>query len=475
MTRNLNHSPTHRIIESPVGALLDNPLYERLKMASLRGEFQLLRVAAAARATLAADDDRFLQELGLPTAISSNLRSRISAARRNYRLLQSRVEQIEQSWAAALWSPAGPPPPDQLLQLERRRRSLSEQWIAPRKLFGFLARNPFIPPLKFEIPEPSSAPGVQLNYLPSPPETYSAPDMPDVSVSGTLPGPAGPEYFVRFMSPLLEDTVYARVYEPDDGADDLPTIIYGSGAGMAYDLVAYWPEEEYMGRAMAARGYRVILPESPWHGRRTPPGAFSGERYFAGAPLSLIQLYAAQAQETAVLSRWARDRGARAVIVGGISLGGIVAQQVAGWCGAWSAEMRPDLVLIIASSGHIDRVVLQSSVATTLGLDEAVRRAGWTPERLAELQPWLDPRPTPGLAPERIYAVLGSRDQAVPFPWANDLLDSWQVPITNRLTWDTGHFGVLLRTIRSDAIPQLIDRALADHQFVEASHAGQRT
>lgn len=60
-----------------------------------------------------------------------------------------------------------------------------------------------------------------------------------------------------------------------------------------------------MGRALAPRGYRVVLPIPPWHGRREVPGAYAGEPYLAGMPGSAIESYATQATEIAVLIDWA--------------------------------------------------------------------------------------------------------------------------------------------------------------------------
>jgi hypothetical protein len=85
-------------------------------------------------------------------------------------------------------------------------------------------------------------------------------------------------------SPSVEDTAYARVYEPFDAPaeEPLPTLVYGTGLAMAWDSIEYWTEEEYVGRKLTLEGYRVVLPVPPWHGRRgfrdrtpanrTPPG-----------------------------------------------------------------------------------------------------------------------------------------------------------------------------------------------------------
>ncbi|NOK59010.1 MAG: Fermentation-respiration switch protein FrsA, has esterase activity, DUF1100 family [Chloroflexi bacterium AL-W] len=53
--------------------------------------------------------------------------------------------------------------------------------------------------------------------------------------------------------------VYARVIEPESYTGAIPTFIYGSGLGMPYDFIPYWPEEDYMTWPLARRGCRTIL------------------------------------------------------------------------------------------------------------------------------------------------------------------------------------------------------------------------
>ena len=376
MTERLHTPWTHRIIVSPLGILLDTRLFEWIKARSLPREFRLTRTGAAAAATVGQDDDVFLDALGVaPDALEATLRDRLPDARANFAGdWHARAAAIN-AWEAAFWGDADVGP-DERVGREEARRSASERCITPSGTLGFLAREDAVPPVQCNVPEPEATFDAWTDALPDPATLYTAPEtQPPVETSRSVPGPAGPEYLVRFdsPSPLMDDTVYARVFEPEraDGAA-LPTFIYGSGLGMAYDQIRYWPEEDYMGRPLAAEGYRVVLIESPWHVRRMAPACFSGEPYLATAPIGLFTLYAAQAQETARLIAWAREQGAPVVGVGGVSLGGIVAQHVAGWSANWPAAMRPDVVFLGASSTHIDEVVLQSTITQALGVDDAV-------------------------------------------------------------------------------------------------------
>jgi len=48
----------------------------------------------------------------------------------------------------------------------------------------------------------------------------------------------------------------------------------------------------------------------------------------------------------------------------------------------------------------------------------------------------------------------------VPYRWAREMLDGWDVPEANIRTWDMDHFGVLVRLYREPDAQELIMRAL---------------
>ena len=157
---------------------------------------------------------------------------------------------------------------------------MSEARLRPLEHFGFLVNRRFVPAIKFSVPSPDEV-FKEVHHALSQPETlYAAPsDMPSVETSHILPGPSGPEYLLRFASPspFTKDKVFARVFEPRNPKPGNPVLIYTGAFGMAYDQLTYWPEEENLGRPLAEQGYYVVLPESPWHGRRTPEGYSNGE------------------------------------------------------------------------------------------------------------------------------------------------------------------------------------------------------
>lgn len=278
-------------------------------------------------------------------------------------------------------------------------------------------------------------------------------------------GPDTREYLVRFLlpSPSVEDTAYARVYEPFDAPaeEPLPTLVYGTGLAMAWDSIEYWTEEEYVGRKLTLEGYRVVLPVPPWHGRREIPGSYTGEPYPARMPVSAIELYATQAIETAVLVDWARSRGAPVVGVGGLSLGGIVTIFVAAHAGTWPERMRPDVAIPVAASADIGDLLFESSLTEILGVTGTLRDARWSPELMRELDSLLAAPETPGLAPGRIFPVGGRVDEMTQYSTTRETLDRWGVPDESRLEWDRGHFAVTLRAMRPEEFQEFVRTALA--------------
>ncbi|MBI1926436.1 alpha/beta hydrolase family protein [Candidatus Poribacteria bacterium] len=431
-------------------------------------EFKIGRVGAAASVTLGGSVDDFLRELGVPTNMVRNMKEHLEVALAQYAHACRERNDVIQRWESVFWSKGAKNTftHKDLVALEIERRVKSERCVKPVNIFYFLAKAPFIPMVKFHVPSPVEVNARWAHEIANPNLLYGAPDvMPDVETLRKILGPSGLEYIIRFksLSRFANDVAYARVYEPENASDNIPTLIYGCGLAMAYDQVTYWPEEEYIARCLSARGYRVILMESPWHGRRAVPGYYGSELYFAAVPVSLFLLHAAQVQETAVTIQWARSSGASVVAVGGISLGGVVAQQVAGWCGTWPELMRPDIVFLGATCNRIDQVVLNGELSQSLGVNKAIRAAGWTEAGLENLRIVLDPPSKPGIPPDRILGVLGCWDTAMPYQFAMEMLREWEIPDENITTWQVSHFGFVSRLFRTmdfqNLIMQVMDRA----------------
>ena len=435
----------HRLLRSPVGRALDARWFERLKTRALRRDFAVQRARAAADVALGSSPERYLRAVDAPPA--PGLHDRIEAALARYAPRREAAVEATERWEAVVWDRGSSV--TERLAAERERRRAEYRRRDAGDCFGFLVDDHYVPPVAYDVPDPGTTIRKYHAGLASPGTVYRYPERPPrVERSGWVPGPDTVEYWLRFPSPspFVGDDAVARVYEPADAEGEIPTLVYYGGLGMANDCVDYWPEEAFLGRALAPEGVRVVLPDAPWHGRREPLGRFSGETYLARAPESMLQLYATAALEAGVLVEWARGEGP-SVVLGGISLGGIVTMHVAGRCDAWPAAARPDAAVPVAATGDVDAVLVEGGLTPLLDLDDVLGSAGWY-SRLHELGPLLNPPASCGIDPEGVFPAVGSRDALVPPHTFTATLDAWDVPAANRTVWETGHFGVLLRAIR---------------------------
>ncbi|MFC7044088.1 alpha/beta hydrolase [Halobacteriaceae archaeon GCM10025711] len=475
MTEQLTTPLTHRLIASPVGRLFQTRAFERLKVGSVDREFGVLRARAAADATEGEGVDAFLAELGVTDPVDASLRDEIVHALDSHWQAKAEYDAATARWEEVVWGDADASL-DERTRLEKKRREAGTAWVSPQKTFKFLTRTDLLDVVEFDVPDPETA-LAEWESVPAA-EVYGPPDaVPEVETSATMHGPGTREYLVRFdsPSPFVDDTASARVYEPFDGPEDAdrPTLVFGTGLAMACDVMEYWTEEEYVGRALARQGYRVVLPVPPWHGRREVLGSYSGEPYLARMPVSAFELYATQAKEIAVLTQWARSVGAPVVGVGGVSLGGIVAMFVAAHADSWPDAMRPDVAFPVAASADVAGLLFDSSLTALLGVQDALDAAGWTPENIRGLDHLLVAPETPGIDPERVYPVGGLTDEMTQYQDTRAFLYQWGVPEANRLEWDCGHFGVLLRAMRTAEFQSFITDALDEHRTAPA--ARQRT
>jgi hypothetical protein len=192
-------------------------------------------------------------------------------------------------------------------------------------------------------------------------------------------------------------------------------------------------------------------------------------------PISAIELYATQSAETAVLTDWARSIGAPTVGVGGISLGGIVATFVASHADRWPSACQPDFAVPVAPSARIDDLLFESSLGELLGVVDALRDAGWTSASMRRLSHLLSAPDTPGIDPERIYPVGGYRDEMTQYQTTKAVFEEWGIPAANFTEWDCGHFGVLLRVMRTRKFQHLLTNLLDEPRQSEGIEAGKES
>ena len=437
---------------SPLGALLAKPWVDQAGLFGLRRwYFPLSRLWAAANAA-GEDVARFRDEVGiaLPAFWSD---SRLQAMLgRNVRALRA-SEAARAAWEVSVFDQTATSDPG---ELDRRRRLAATRHLATRGWFYPLLF-PRRPPLaRWQIDDPERLKREFGPMTADPATLYSATiDPGTVSISRPFTRGGIREYWLRALTPSARlrcragsEFLYARVVEPTDQAPQASLII-GSGLCLEFELLAVARDP---GAHLAAMGWRVIEPISPYHGLRSMPGYYGGEPFFAAGPTSSIDLIAGQAIESALLAAWCRVRFGGSVALAGISMTSFVAQQVASHCHLWPASARPDAVMLISHSGCIEDVTFGGALAAMLGLDRALTEAGWSRGTLARLSEVIDPAAAPVLSPSRIVSVLGETDRWLPYEAGLALARQWKLPEANIFRYPLGHLGMPVQLTR-DAAP----------------------
>ncbi len=429
------------LLDSPLGGLLARPWLDAAGLFGLRRYMPLSRLWAAAN-TADGDVAVFRDQLGgLPAFWSTVPLRRVLG---HHDRLKRGADEARLTWETAIFD-AGEASDPGLLDDRRRRASTLHQMTRGYFAPLLIPRRPALARWQIDPPEETRADPFALYRR--------AIDPKSVEMSRRFVREDLAEYWLRAptpSSPLLarpgSERLYARVVEPAGEARD--TLIFGSGLCLEFDLLA---TQNDPGRRLAALGWRVVEPISPYHGLRAMPGFYGGEPFFALAPSGALDLIAGQSIETALLTAWARRRFGGTVSVAGISMSSFVAQQIASRCDLWPREAQPDGVLLISHSGRLEEVTFSGELASLLGIDRALHEGGWTREALAAISQVIDPADRPALVPQRIVSVLGETDRWVPYDHGLALARQWQLPEENVFRYHLGHLGMPVQLTRDPA------------------------
>jgi hypothetical protein len=429
------------LLESPLGGLLARPWLDAAGLFGLRRYMPLSRLWAAAN-TAKGDVTVFRDQVRSLPAFWSAFQLRPLLAH-HVRLKRAADEACE-AWETAIFDPDQVSDPGPLDDRRRRAATLHQMtrgYFAPM----LFPRRPALACWQIDPPFVETDPSVLYR---------AAVDPKSVEVSRRFVREGLAEYWLRASTPSPRlvarrgsEQLYARVIEPADG-EARDTLLFGSGLCLELDLLATQSDP---GRRLAAMGWRVIEPISPYHGLRAMPGFYGGEPFFALAPTGTLDLVAGQAVETALLTAWARGRFGGTVSVAGISMTSFVAQQVVSRCSLWPIEAQPDAAMLISHSGRLEEVTFSGELASLLGIDRALRDAGWTREALASISRAIDPAERPALAAERIVSVLGETDRWVPYDHGLALARQWKLPEENVFRYRLGHLGMPVQLTRDPA------------------------
>lgn len=428
------------LMRTPLGGLMARRWFDTATLAFLRRVyFPLSRLWAAAEAA-GNDPDAFAA--AVPMDPREFDRDRVARTLAHLTELRATAALADHDWHETFFAPR-PLPADRRVAAELRRAATSHAYMAGRGLF--LRQRPRAPRVRWDIQSPDAVAAALAPYGGDPAAFFALPGtLPEIARSHPVTGPLGPEYWVRFTSPVLGDTAWARVFEPaplKDGVTNPPTLILGHGIGVEFD---HWQRGADEATAWVRRGLRVIRPEAPWHGRRRPRGQYGGEAMLARAPLAGFELFRAQTVEAGVLTGWARSLGNAPVTIGGMSLSALAAQLAASAARDWPAANRPDALFAVTHSDDLAEVTFDGSLADAFGVTERLTAAGWTRERLACHTAIATPADTLAMPPERIVSVLATHDTVTPYASGRALVDRWGVPPENLFIRPRGHFSTAL-------------------------------
>lgn len=350
------------------------------------------------------------------------------------------LAEVDDAWFAALFgnSAAGE---DALAEAESKRRSAAYRLEAARSYYlpaHFTSR---IDKVRWGIAAPQAVEEVHGPRLATLDEAYPLADAaPFVERSLSYAARDRRHFWLRYPSPVANaGMAWAHVMEPLNGKP-FATLVFLHGIGVEQE---FWPDARDTFARLVAEGWRVIQPEAPEHGRRRRAGYYGGEPILAGGVMGALDFMQAAVVEAGNYVRWAREAGGP-VVLGGVSLGALTSQVAGHASRHWPAAARPDGLFLVAPGGNFLRIVMESALATGLGLPAQMEAAGWDADKLGRWQPLAETMNTPAMPAGRVIAALGSVDEVTHYNDAREMIRTWQVPEENVFVAEKGHFALSL-------------------------------
>lgn len=335
--------------------------------------------------------------------------------------------------------------------------------------------------------------GVAKLSLADPPEDINARASQDAPVSGKEPQPVqdtGIEkppppiafeawrlvssgetsdvYDVSFPSAMttehpVNDTVGLRVYMPTDRLGAVPCVI----------LLHYWGAtdtgpERAMAEHLNRRGVAGIILSLPYHMARTPKGFRSGELAIQPDPAKLVVTMTQSIWDVRRAIDWIQSQkelDANRIGISGTSLGAIVASL------AFGIDSRIKAGCFMLGGADLAHILWNSS--RVVGEREALRRRGYTEERMREALKSIEPLNylRPGNRPT--FIVGAKHDTVIPPADVEKLIralepseDGEPGKKPERLWLDTGHYGgVFVERQLSRSMAGFFDAAMHDREY----------
>ncbi len=344
---------------------------------------------------------------------------------------------------------------------ELRRQETAQRLLESALLFRDLRRQ--VAPIGWDLPTPRDFQEKYADFLKEPEKAFAPPSaMPRMVMSHSIHGVYGREYWLRYPSLLGGGENWVRCYEPLTGLEpDAPTFIFLQGLGVEQDC---FQDREDPICALTEAGFRVLRVQQPEHAFRKTSGWFAGERTLARGPIGLVEFFRQWISDLSVLIDWVRWQRGGPVILGGVSMGALTAQLLSTVAWNWPDRLKPDALLLIATSGDVMGVLKKSCLTGALGVPNQLHELGWREEDYTRCLPFVQPAGHSVVPPHKTIMMLGQSDDLTPYKGGLALADRWRVPPENRfLRRGKGHFSLLIDLVRDPIVlRRLVDVAQAD-------------
>ncbi|MCF6194994.1 MAG: hypothetical protein L3J46_11745, partial [Kangiellaceae bacterium] len=312
------------LFSSPLAVCLTRPYLDRIILNGLQKHFFPISRLWAAAEFSGLDIEEFERQSCLK--ISNKNSKKLATVLEQFNQQKNRSRAADKHWEKALF---GNTDDANSYYVEAEKNRLENRTLLnmQRKKFSFLKKsvkhsvllNPISPK---ELAKRFGSTSATMDKHFDPVDTF-----PQIKLSKEIVSEQQSLRWIKFKSPnkTMNDTVYARVQSPL-GISDPPTLIFGHGIAVDFDHYQYQIDELL---PLVQMGIRVMRPEAPWHGRRTPIGRYSGEELLSRTPGGMFDFIAAQHKYGSILINWCREIGSVPVAIGGSSLGAQTAKSVA--------------------------------------------------------------------------------------------------------------------------------------------------
>lgn len=453
LRRSQEEPADQHILEGALGDLVFRPWFDWIALRSIAHAYFPLSRAWAAAQEAQGLVEHFSQLVSTGPMPDVGVRWMLDLVERR----RQRYAAAEDHWRLGFFG-REPLAQERLSDLEAERRAAAHDHMATRSVFlPLLGR---LPSIRWDVATPAVVEARHGRRLIDRSAAFPASDAVPMEVSQTMASTTARDFWLRFPSPTLTDTAWARVSEPI-GIADPPTLVFLHGICVEADM---WRDTTDPLNTGALSGFRVVRPEAPWHSRRRRDGWYGGEPAIGQGPLGFIDLFQAWVTEASAWIGWARRTSRGPVALGGVSLGALTSQLAAVAAHGWPADLRPDALFLVATSGAILDVVDAGSLSKAVGLQPQLEAAGWSDDELRRWLPLLEPRGAPALDAEKVVMLLGESDDLTPHAGGARLAQDWAVPAENLFVRPQGHFSVSLGLLRDPAPLIRLAEIMEDHR-----------